>query len=575
MNTHRIGAPLILALAAALLASCAKKAETPVAAPAPTGAKLVADAERSPSYDTVNSHLELGGTLYGYVDLDGDALEFASGAQSTLSQLSAINPQLGMLSKVDLKSLVTDLGLTDIRAIGLSSVKQADGLYRNRTFVYTPGGRRGLLAVLGGAPGKFPGTHLAPADADLFIEQEFDVVALYDTVKTLVGKSGGPEAQAKLDQALKGGGAQLHLSLLDLLHSLNGKATLILRVDPEKNLTTPGPKPVTYPAFSALVRIDGIGAALNGTLAANKNLEASTEPTGSAGTLTLYTSKEPAAFAETKYVFAVDGTALYFATSHEFLRESLDRKDGLDANPAFTAALEAAGSEGNGVTWVAPRLAARLHDLGTLNAGGPPEVAKLTALWSSQASPISHPLLTLRTNLPDGILVRSTWNRSLKKDVAMFAIYNPLTLGLIAAVAIPAFQQSHAHPQVAGPQTPTPQMVEVRINSNLRRLWTAANRYYQATGKTTATYNDLVGPGKAIVQLAPVAGEDYHSITFVKGQPHLRVVLPDGRAFVYPSGEPPIRRTPRPAAPSPAPEPPGSPGPAPAPESPPPQGGGQ
>jgi type IV pilus assembly protein PilA len=499
-----------------ILAACAKKAEPE--APKQLVVAAVPEAERSRHFEAVNSHLELGGVLYGYVDVDGDLASAGTSVQALAKQLVVVQPQLSMFAKQDFKALMDDLGLTDVKAVGVSSVLQAGGTYRNRAFLYTPEGRHGLFAVFGGQSGRFTGTRLAPADVDFYAEHEFDVVAVYDTIKGVIAKVNGPAAAEAFEKQVKEAGSQSHFSLLNLIEGLNGRATFILRMDPVRNVAIPLPgKPVLLPAFSALVRVDGIGSAVEAAFAQSSELEASTE-----GTLHLFTYKGKAPVEGLRYVVAVDGATLYFATTGEFLHECLARTSGLDANPEFVAALAALGPEGNGLTWVTPRFFARFKELATMNAQADVNVKRLLDLYAANIPTVSQPLLSVRTNLSDGILLRSTWNRSLKADVAMLTIYNPVTVGLMAAMAIPAFQKVRTESQAKA------------VTNNLRALHAAANQYYRANGVTTATYDDLVGPDKPVKVIVPVAGEDYRKIRFAQGQP-IRVHLPDGRVISYPS----------------------------------------
>jgi type II secretory pathway pseudopilin PulG len=103
----------------------------------------------------------------------------------------------------------------------------------------------------------------------------------------------------------------------------------------------------------------------------------------------------------------------------------------------------------------------------------------------------------------------------------MLTIYNPLTVCLVAAMAIPAFQKVRANSEA------------MAITNNLRMLSAAADQYYIEKGVNTAAYDDLVGPDKYVKAVVPVAGEDYHQIAFAQGL-RLTVRLPDGRMFSYP-----------------------------------------
>src|SRR5271157_3044247 len=93
-----------VAVLALTLAGCAKKPEAE--APAKRAAvELVTETERSRHFEAVNSHLELGGTLYAYADVDGDALALASSAQAMVRQIAMAQPQIAPLGRQDFKAL--------------------------------------------------------------------------------------------------------------------------------------------------------------------------------------------------------------------------------------------------------------------------------------------------------------------------------------------------------------------------------------------------------------------------------------------------------------------------------------
>jgi len=87
-------------------------------------------------------------------------------------------------------------------------------------------------------------------------------------------------------------------------------------------------------------------------------------------------------------------------------------------------------------------------------------------------------------------------------------------------MAIPAFQKVQAVSQ------------EKAVLNNLRQFAAAGDQYCLEHGVSTATYGDLVGPGKYIRVLRPVAGESYRGLRFEVGG-MLRVRLADGRLVEY------------------------------------------
>jgi len=499
-------------MSALALAGCAKKEEPPAPPPPkPTAMDVVEPAERSAHFLAVSRELELGGTLFGYVDIDGDALKLAGTLHETFTQLAKTQPQLAPVAKQDFAALFRTLGLTDVKAIGFSSVPDGTGYFRNRAFLYLPEGRHGLLAGLGEQAAPFARLNLAPADTDLYGETEIDLRVVYQTVRQVVAQVAGEPAARQFESTLGSAGAPAALAVLDLINGLKGRAALVARIDPEKNVRLPGPAGVTVPAFSLLLSVDGIGGAVEPALKKSPAFTAS-----AAGTLRLYEVGGPAPMEGLRPVIAIDGSTLLFATSRAFLDECRGPKAGLAETPAFKAALARVGAEGNGLSYASPRLFTRFHQLESLNPNLPEQVRALLRLSLSGLATPDRPLVTLRINRPDGILVRSYWNRSMKQDLAMVAVYNPVTVGVLAAMAIPAFQKVRASSQ------------EKAVLNNLRQFSAAGDQFCLEHGVAAADYNDLVGPDKYIRALTPVAGEEYRTLRYVPGEP-LRIELADGR----------------------------------------------
>jgi len=166
----------------------------------------VKESERSRNFAAVNKHLELGGTLYGYVDVDGDLLKLTGQLQGLMADVAKTQPGASMVAQQDLGAIVTMLGLTDVKAMGVSSVPDGTGFFRNRIFVHTGGERHGLMAGLGGKPAPFKHLGLAPADAAFFGESELDLAVVYRTLKDVVVKIAGEPASNQLETVLKKAG---------------------------------------------------------------------------------------------------------------------------------------------------------------------------------------------------------------------------------------------------------------------------------------------------------------------------------------------------------------------------------
>jgi hypothetical protein len=311
-------------------------------------------------------------------------------------------------------------------------------------------------------------------------------------------------------------GEKAAFSFLDLIYGLKGHSAVVVRVDPEKTLHTPGPLPIEVPAFSLLICVDGVGPVVEQALTPSPAFKRSV-----AGTAHVFELAQPLPVPGIQPVFVADGTTLYIATTKAFLDECRSLKSGLADTAEFKHAIEGVGAEGNGLTYVSPKLFDQFRRLETLNPKLPPQVKSPLAMLVGKAPKIDRPMVAIRTNLPDGILVRAYWDRSFKQELAMTAVYNPLTIGVLSAMAIPAFQKVRSSSQ------------EKAVVNNLRQLSSAADQFYLENGVTSATFDDLVGPGKFIPQLISVVGEDYRQLEFKQGEP-LRLTLPDGRVIQWP-----------------------------------------
>jgi type IV pilus assembly protein PilA len=496
--------------------SCAKKEAPAAAAPKPetvkvTTAEVVKEQERSAHFMAVNRQLELGGTLYGYVDIDGDVEKVAGILNDVMGKIAATQPAAAPYLKQDYAALLTMMGLTDIKAAGFSSVPDGTGFFRNRTFFHTPEGRHGLLAGLGGKPAPFARLGLAPADTDVYFESEIDLPVVYATVREIVAKVSGDKAAETMEEQLKRKTEKMAFSMYSLIQGLKGRTALVMRLDGEKVMRFPGARGqvITVPAISMLLCLDGVAPVVESTLAQSPFFKASHE-----GAMHLYELAMPLPVEGFKPLFVVEGTSLYFATSREFLQECRGASaGGLAQRAEFKTALAHVGAEGNALGYVSPRFFDQLRRIESLNPMIPVESKPVFDLVLRSLPKPDRPLVTVRRNLPDGILVSSYWNRSLKQDIATLAIYNPISLGVMAAMAIPAFQKVRTSSQ------------EKAVMNNLRQFAAAADQYYLENNVTTVRYDDLVGPDKYIRRMTPVGGEDYRSLVLKQGQP-LRIQVP-------------------------------------------------
>ncbi len=95
-------------------------------------------------------------------------------------------------------------------------------------------------------------------------------------------------------------------------------------------------------------------------------------------------------------------------------------------------------------------------------------------------------------------------------------------IGLLAAMAIPAFQKVRASSQ------------DKAVTNNLRQLSAAADQYYLERGVSSVASTDLVGSGSSnyIKAVAPVANETYTD-TLVQGSAVTASGVAGARTITY------------------------------------------
>lgn len=506
----------VLAGLAVMGGACAKKTEeVPPVSAAPATVTLVAESERSRHFMAVTDKLELGGTVYAYADIDGDVEKFAILLRQLIEPALAQQPMAAAFLPKDLAPIFADLGLTDLKAVGLSSVPDASGVFRNNLFLYAPNGRSGLFAGLGGPAKAYVTPGLVAPDTDLVYETELDLTAVYQAVRSVIVRVAGEPVANLAEAKMKEVDPKIGVAPLDALQKAKGRASIALRIDESR--THEVEAGVTLPLVDLLVRVEGVGSVID-AMATKAGLAREVRADGSIA-FTVPPVVPPALGWTLAFVVSGDVATI---TTGDAMRPAAGAAT-LAGDTSFQAALAQVGETGNGLLYLSPRfstVASRLIAQAATKA--PPEARIGFAQIEGFLPPAGVQLIGTRQNLPDGILFRGRSHTSNKALV----MANPSTMvvgtGLVAAMAIPAFQKVRTNSQ------------QKMVLNNLRQLSAARDQYFLETGKTTCTYADLVGPGpdKYIRQLKPVAGEDYTTLVFAEGKP-IEVTLPGGRTVSY------------------------------------------
>jgi len=386
-----------------------------------TGSGVPMAPEKSPHFDAVSERLQLGGTVYAYADIEGDAERATDFLLPLLRDLPSLVPQQGV-NRLNATTLVRILGLHNVQAIGLSSYAKGS-LYHNRSFIHHAGAREGLLKLFGANAAPFDLLSTAPKNADLVWEQQLDVRVLVEIVRAL-GELGVGTTPEELDEALGEPVLGLDFTLGAILDRLNTTAGLIIAVDESRPLRVPG-ESFWFPYTDFLFRIDGLGDLADAMLE-----RASLDPFIASERTEEWVSIRPAiklpppwnAY-EPSVVKEIATGRMYVVSSPAFLKTCLSTTDGVAQTAEFVSAFEQLPMTGNGLTYLSPRMTRQMHAVldRVIEANGSSLATSITRFFLPD---VGHPVGWVAANTDDGLLITSNSPSSHKSTL--------LTLGYAA-----------------------------------------------------------------------------------------------------------------------------------------------
>ena len=377
--------------------------------------------QKSPHFDAVSEQLQLGGTVYTYADIEGDAERAADFLLTLLRDLPGLVPQQG-INRLNATTLVRILGLSNVQAIGLSSYEK-EPLFHNRSFIHHTGTPEGLLKLFGAEPASFDLVSSAPDNADLVWEQQMDLRVLVDIVRALgeLGVGMGPE---DLDEALSKRVLDLDMTWGAIVERLNTTAGLILAVDESRALRIPGER-FWFPYTDFLFRIDGLSdladaiakrAALDPFIASERTEEfliirpAIRLPPP-------WNAYEPSVVKE------ITTGRLFVVSSPAFLKRCLSGTNGVAQSEDFIRAFDQLPTTGNGLTYLSPRMTRQMHALldRVIETNGSSITTSIARFFLPD---VGYPVGWVAKNTEEGLLITSNSPSSHKSTL--------LTLGYVA-----------------------------------------------------------------------------------------------------------------------------------------------
>lgn len=521
------GIAMAIAIAAATTsqfagpAAQAQQAQPPAtAAPTPAGG----------SFEAVRAQLQLGGPFFVYVDFEDQFAKLGRDLTQAVADVVGGDPDLATYRQ-DFGAILDELGISGVRAIGMSSTLRRDGSYHNRSFLHAPGPRRGLLAAMGGPARPFATTRLAPADTDFFLEAEIDMPALVEAIVAVARRF---DPKADIDLATGAIAAETGIDAGDAIKAiteLRGRVTFFLRLG---ETSMPDAARLEEWALGIaqkgglLLRVEGIAPKLLPLLGGIPELA----PTTIAGRRAFRGAETVPILGENQPVLVVDGDALVLASSAAFAEQSLGRGAGLAEAPAFRDALAELGVDrGNSLAYATPRLYRVLRTLlgaameSGSGLGGDAFAGPVAQAILGRMPDLPSPMVQVAANLPDGILVRAHGPSSLKSGLLALGLYNPELLGPVALALVPAAIKTAADKASEG------RAAEI-AQANLQAIGEAALEWFAANPSAREVgHADLARALEG--RLRRVKDVDFTDFTLERGFSKIELELPNGETVVW------------------------------------------
>jgi len=401
--------------------------------PSITPADPAADEAR---FDAVNAQLDKGGTVYGYISVDGDLTAISEWATAKINELKAKNERLP-IPPLEIPKLLQVTGLDTVSALGVSSKRIEDG-FRNKTYILAPNGRQGLLRILGDESKPFDVVNMAPAGTDIALEQDINLKVLREVAMEAITMLQGERGKERMQAMLQRPAGPFPFTPEKILADLDTQLTLIVDADPSWKTKVPGAKGLEIPQIQAAILVDGLGWVVDEvTATVEKQFEKRSgkgappvsfmqnedwtgmrmeiPQKGGRGViqvLSLLGSSKPV------FLHHKPSGKMVLASDHNFARQLFSDKPNLASDPAFQTTMKGLPEEGTSLAYVSPAFFQMIREI-VVN------VSNQEKMGSRESFMINTMLdLMLPTNLrgegsvtsstPDGILTVSNSSTSLK-----------------------------------------------------------------------------------------------------------------------------------------------------------------
>ncbi len=174
------------------------------------------------SFETASQHIDLDGTMLGYMDFTGDGHEIGTALNDIYTKVIQSQPGIPPIP-VDFNLLFQNLGFASLQSIAMSSKDIEPGLHRNRSVAIFNDAPAGIYALYNDENMRFTAAELAPIDASGAMTASINLVALRDTASAILQQVMGPMGEGMLQQQLSQAVPGTELSYNELIEGLSGK----------------------------------------------------------------------------------------------------------------------------------------------------------------------------------------------------------------------------------------------------------------------------------------------------------------------------------------------------------------
>lgn len=467
MNTQlkSNGFPVCFLLALALLLwmpGCGKnESKTPDQPQPESGAPSTSGLESGErtSFDEVTSHLDPGGSLYGYLATDqwlGDLSAKVEGWREVILALPGIesSKREQYAKSFDfVTQLIANCGVEEISGVGVSGIALEPGLYQTKVFVHhNRGDDKGYLwSIAGTQPRPLDELDGLPADTAWASFGSSDLAKVWGILKREVRQAGMTEANAGLGELDKQIEKATGSDLATLLGTLGGRQGIMLTLDSARTVQVPlpGNDPIQIPDPALLIAVkvndDTLFDLIDEALKSNPQVIRSDE-----NGLRCLSMQVPAPLPITLLpTVARYGDYLFVASNDEVIQSVVSvhkgESAGLKSSPEFGHLAKGMPTEGNNFTFVSERLGRVVNDVR--------QRAMSAAIQSSSGN--DAPLELLRKLYASGNLVSSYTIGSITEEGWLrvghgnqeptMAVLAPMVIApaaLMAAATLPAMAKA-------------------------------------------------------------------------------------------------------------------------------------